>query len=128
MNEEWIQIRNLSGQDTSLQGLSLMHWTYSGHELESATNTEVLKLSGALTGRTSLRIHSGPGKAYIDPKTGIVHIFANSTGQFNYQISRPDCITLAIKNRSLDYARYDPPLAEGKRLRRGNLDLHTLVP
>ncbi|MDP8207118.1 MAG: hypothetical protein P9L92_10680 [Candidatus Electryonea clarkiae] len=128
LNEEWVQLRNIGTQEVSLNNIKLMHWTYSGKTADTAQNVEILTLSGSLNRGTSLRIHSGKGKAFIDPKTQIIHIFCNAvSGQFNYQIIQPDCITLSVGGKSIDFARYDPPIPEGKRLRRGsNIGSNTL--
>ncbi len=128
LNNEWVQIRNPNIEDISLRGLELMHWDYYDKSKGSTRNVKITRLSGILPGGCSLRIHSGTGTPSLDQKTQVYHTYVNqSASRFLYQISLPDCITLATFGGSVDHAKYSPPVPEGKRLKRGlNLESHKL--
>ncbi len=118
LNEEWVQIRNTGTKPVNLRDIELLHWTYPSGA-GNAVDKLVMRLAGTLAPLAALRIHSGKGVPWFDAKHNIYHGYINPRqSYFLFQISRPDCMILVTRRSRVDYARYDPPVPEGKRLKR----------
>ncbi len=130
LNDEWVQIRNTTQQEVVLTGVDLYHLVYIGFgDAQEKKEALVMRLNGTLPKSMAIRIHSGKGKSWFDEKIKVIHAYANpEDSEFQYQITKPDCLILRTKGGRIDYAWYFPPLIEGKRVKRiENLDDHKMI-
>ncbi len=130
LNEEWVQIRNLSRKTFPLRGVELHHWVYKPGAGKQPVNQRIIRLQGSIQALSAIRIHSGKGKGWLDQRHNIVHLYINPAKlNYQYQISKPDCIMIMVQGRRIDFARYDPPVPVGRRLKRTeNEAAHRLEP
>jgi hypothetical protein len=119
LNDEWVQIRNISRDSIALSGLSLYHWVYQTGTGGKPQQQLVMRLRGQLPPLAAIRIHSGKNQDWWDTQRNIYHSYINPKKKFFlYQISKPDRLILMHGGGQVDYVDYEPPVPVGRRLKR----------
>jgi hypothetical protein len=115
LNKEWIQFLNVSGTDLKMDGVALLHTTFSGSCRKVGTET-LITFKGNMPKGSSIRVHSGSGEAWTEGD--LRHIYANHA---NYAWNNVcgDCAEIrAVTGGRIDWAEYRPYPPEGVVLNR----------
>jgi hypothetical protein len=118
LNGEWVQFKNASGKNLSINGVSVTHRTF-GYGCAVHGEDQLTTFNGVLPAGHSIRLHTGRGESSDDPQDSTLrHLFLNR-GNFVWNNICGDRATLRVSSGGqIDSAYYDRNPPEGVVLER----------